>query len=367
MLAGQTLDQVRSTLRQRLSRVYSGLSVEGHLATTHLSVTLGNLRVIRVFVVGRARRPGGYDLSAASTVFHALFFAGGPALNGSMRDIRVVRGGQEIASLDVYEYLRSGRRDGDIRLENDDTIFIRPVGSRIHIEGEVREPGLYELRDGETLAAALETAGGLTESAYKGRIQVERILSLEEQALLGEDRRLLAFALNAETGNQKLKDGDRVSVFGIPDRMVNFVKIRGEVRRPGTYQLDSGAHLSDLLKRAGGLLETAFLERAEVVRTYEDETREQIAVDLARALTGDRSGDLELRARDEIHVHSIWSFQDEKMVSIHGAVREPGQYELRRNMTIRDLILQAGGLKESAFAEYAEVSRIEPDQGELKT
>jgi protein involved in polysaccharide export with SLBB domain len=363
VLAGMTLDEVRKTLRQRLGRVYSGLAEDEGRATTHLAVTLGNLRVIRAFVVGRAVRPGGYDLSAAATVFHALFFAGGPSESGSLRDIRLVRGGKVIGSLDVYDYLRTGRRDGDLRLENDDTIFIPPTGPRVSVRGEVREPGIYEMLPGETLGNLLATAGGLTERAYAGRVQIERILSSEEQIRSAEDRKLLDFALDGEADAREIRDGDQVTVFAIAGRIRNFVTVRGEVRRPGTYELREGARLADLVREAGGLLETAFLERAEVVRTYEDQRREQFGVDLARALSGERVGNLELRPRDEVTVHSIWALRDEEKVSIFGAVRAPGWYELRENMTLRDLILQAGGMAERAFLEYAEVSRVDPREG----
>jgi protein involved in polysaccharide export with SLBB domain len=360
VLAGMTLEEVRSALRQRLGRVYSGLAEEGGRATTHLAVTLGDLRVIRAFVVGRAVRPGGYDLSAAATVFHALFFAGGPSETGSLRDIRLVRGGTVVGSLDVYDYLRSGRRDGDLRLENDDTIFIPPAGPRVTVRGEVREPGIYELLPGETLGNLLATAGGLTERAYAGRVQIERILSTEEQGRTGEDRKLLDFALDEAADARELRDGDQVTVFPIADRIRNFVTVRGEVRRPGTYELRDGARLADLIREAGGLLETAFLERAEVVRTYEDQRREQFGVDLTRAMSGDAAGNLALRPRDEVTVHSLWALRDPEEVSIYGAVRSPGSYELRQSMTLRDLVLQAGGFGERAFLEYAEVSRVEP-------
>jgi protein involved in polysaccharide export with SLBB domain len=365
VLAGMTLEEVRRTLRRSLSRVYSGLAEDDETATTHLAVTLGNLRVIRVFVVGRARRPGGYDLSAASTVFHGLFFAGGPAANGSMRDIRLVRGGGEVATLDVYEYLRTGRRDGDVRLENDDTIFIGPTGPRVTIRGEVKEPGVYEMKTGETLGDLLETAAGLTELAFRGRVQIERIVGGAGDGA-AEDRRLLDFALE-DSKTQALEDGDVVTVFGIQDRMRNFVTIRGEVRRPGTYELREGEKLSELVREAGGLLETAFLERAQIIRTYDDERREQLAVDLRRVLGGDVKSDPWLEARDEITVHSIRTFEDDAQVSIYGAVRSPGSYELRENMTLQDLILLAGGLHESAFADSVEISRIDPDEAELRT
>jgi len=358
VLAGLTLDEVRDTLRRRLSRYYSGLAESDADATTHLSVTLGNLRVIRVFVLGRARRPGGYDLSAASTVFHGLFFAGGPLTSGTLRDIRVIRGGKEIAVLDVYDYLRTGRRDGDVRLENDDTIFVPPIGPRVSVEGEVRQPGIYEVVPGEDLATLLDTAGGFTETAFPGRIQVERILSAEQQVSTGEDRRLFDWAFDRD-GSQALRDGDVVTVFPITNRLQNFVKVSGEVRRPGTYELDGDTTLTDVLRQAGGLLETAFLERAEIVRTYDDQRREQIPVNLA-SVHEDSSKDVVLARRDEIRVYSIWDLEDPRSVSIYGEVRSPGKFELRENMTLADLVLQAGGPLESAYLDEVEVSRIDP-------
>ncbi len=362
VLAGMTLEQARQALKGRLSRVYSGLAGDEDHASTFLAVTLGDLRVIRTFVVGRARRPGGYDLSAASTVFHALFFAGGPTEGGSMRDIRVLRDGQEVSRLDVYEYLRSGRREGDIRLENDDTVFIPPSGPRVSVAGEVREPGLYELLPGETLAELVELSGGFTERSFPGRIQIERILPPEEMAGAREDRKVLDLSWEEARG-EALKDGDVIEVFPIADRLRNFVVVDGEVLRPGRYQLRSGARLTDVLEQAGGLLETAVLVRAEIIRTYEDQRREQIAVDLEKALAGDERRDLRLLPRDEIRIHSIWQLNDREAVVIHGAVRSPGEYELRESMTLRDLLLQAGGLRENAFTESVEVSRVRPTEG----
>jgi protein involved in polysaccharide export with SLBB domain len=363
VLAGMTLEDVRKTLRRRYAGVYSGLSANDARATTHLSVTLGNLRLIRAFVVGRAKRPGGYDLSAASTVFHALFFAGGPTERGSMRSIRLLRQGKEIATLDVYEYLRSGTRQGDVRLENDDTIFIPPTGPRVIVQGQVREPGIYELLPGETLESLVTMSGGFTERAFPGRIQVQRILTLEEQQSTSQDRKVLDFAYDAGGRGQHLQDGDVVTIFEIADRLKNYVTVHGEVRRPGTYELAPGQKLSEILNLSGGLLETAFLDRAEIVRTYEDEHREQIAVDLRplygpSAVRAETTTDYLLEPRDEITVYSIWALRDPKRVSVYGAVRMPGSYELRENMTLRDLLLQAGGLQEQAYRAEVEISRV---------
>ena len=364
VLSGMTVAEAEVVLRRRMGRVYSGLTEDPARATTHLSVTLGDLRMIRVFVVGRARRPGAYDLSASSTVFHAMFFAGGPTESGTMRDVRVIRGGKEVATLDVYDYLRTGRRDGDIRLENDDTIFIPPTGPRVAVKGEVREPGIYELEPGESLEQLVDTAGGFTERAFPGRIQVERILDPDQGADRGADREVLDFARNGEGWSEPLVDGDLVSVFEVADRLRNFVTVHGEVRRPGVYELREGAKLSDLVREAGGLLETAFLSRAGLVRTYEDERREQISVDLGQVMGRGEGHDLRLSPRDQLWVYSIWSLRDKYEVKVFGAVRSPGSYELREKMTLRDLLLQAGGLLESAYDLEVEISRVSPENGE---
>jgi protein involved in polysaccharide export with SLBB domain len=367
VLAGMTLQEARTALRRRLSRVYSGIgkSENDPSATTDLSVTLGNLRVVRVFVVGRARRPGGYDLSAASTVFHALFFAGGPTLEGSLRDIRVLRAGTEIAKFDVYEYLRTGRRSGDVRLENDDTVFIPPRGSRVVIQGAVRQPGIYEVTATETLRDLIETSGGFGERAFQGRIQVDRILSPDEERKSGEDRKVLDLAWNEESATESLRDGDTVTVFELTDRIRNFVIVQGEVRRPGKYQLPEGAKLSAVLNLAGGLLETAFLERAGIIRTFDDGRREQLSVDLRKVLAGEMSWDVNVLPRDEITIRSTADFEDPREVSVYGAVRAPGQYELRTNMTLRDLLLEAGGVLEHAYLDEVEVSRVRRDRKDL--
>ncbi|MFN8179874.1 MAG: SLBB domain-containing protein [bacterium] len=362
VLAGLKLSDATSLLRRRLADVYSGLGGPENKATTHLAVTLGNLRVIRVFVVGRVRRPGGFDLSAASTVFHGLFYAGGPTREGSLRDIRLVRGGKEIAKLDVYAYLRTGKRDGDVRLENDDTIFIPARGPRMTVKGEVRTPGLYEMRDGETLKDLVETSGGLTETAFEGRIQVQRILTPAEQEGSKDDRKVFDRAW-AQASDTPLKDGDIVTVFPITDRIRNFATISGEVRRPGTYELKDGDTVADLVRLAGGLLETAFLDRAELVRTHDDLSKEQLSVDVGKAVAGQPSYDLKLCGQDHLTVYSIWRLQDRHEVSVHGAVRSPGSYELRDRMTLRDLLLQAGGLLENAWTDEVEISRVRPEEG----
>jgi protein involved in polysaccharide export with SLBB domain len=231
------------------------------------------------------------------------------------------------------------------------------------VEGAVREPGIYEVVPGETLVALIRTSGGFTERASQDRIQIQRILTAMERQGSMDDQRVLDVAFDSGAGVQTLRDGDSVTVFEINDRLRNYVEVRGEVRAPGRYELRPGARLSQVLRQAGGLVETAFLERAEIVRTFEDERREQISVDLKEVLAGEGKKDVSIHPRDEITVHSVLALRDEEEVSIYGAVRAPGKYELRENMTLKDLMLQAGGALEHAFLDEVEVSRVLLDDG----
>jgi protein involved in polysaccharide export with SLBB domain len=233
----------------------------------------------------------------------------------------------------------------------------------VTVQGEVREPGIYELLPGETLEALVAMCGGFTERAFSGRIQVERILTYDEQIATREDRKVLDYAFDDAGRVAPLADGDVVTVFPVADRLRNFVAVTGEVRRPGTYELAPGEALADLVARAGGILETAFLDRAEIVRTHDDDRREQIAVDLrglGRSATPEerQAANVQLEPRDQITIYSIWALRDAERVSIYGAVRAPGAFELRENMTLRDLLLEAGGLQPGAYRNEVEISRV---------
>jgi len=364
-LQGLTLLGAKERVRARLSKAYSGFSKDP--PTTFLDLSLGKLRPIKVFVVGEVRRPGAYDLSAASTVFHALYFAGGPGPDGTMREVRVLRGNAEVARLDVYGYLLSGTREGDVRLESDDTIFVPVRGKTVTVHGEIVRPAAYELRGDETLVDVVRMAGGVTARTYLDRLHVERVLPPAERRARGEDREVVDVDLAAVLDGREtfqLRDLDDLQFLPITGYERNYVVLEGSVRRPGTYELREGMRISDLIAAADGLRGETYRERAFVVRTREDLVRQTLAFDLDRALQHDPDEDLLLAPWDEVTVFSIWDLKDRDRVSVFGAVRRPGEYELTEDMTLGDLLLKAGGFQEYAYPVEVEVSRVYPDEPE---
>jgi protein involved in polysaccharide export with SLBB domain len=362
LVNGYTLEGLRGHLEQRLAKIYSGLRSDGR-GGSFLDVTLGKLRSIQVFVLGEAVQPGGYTMSATSTVMSALYYAGGPTLGGSMRNVRLLRGNKLLREIDLYDYVAKGDQTQDTRLENGDVVFVPPVGVRVDLKGEVQNPAIYELREGETLKDLLRLAGGLKSTAYIQRIQVERTIPFDERSPMSqEDRKILDVDLRSEVGAQtRLVDGDMVRVFRIGDLLVNTVKLVGTaVYKPGTYQYAPGMTVADLVRSAGGLLGDAFLEWAHVIRTFPDKSKQLLSFHLGLALERDPKQDLVLQELDEVQVFSADDMRDEEYVRIQGQVRQPGRFDFIEGMTLADLILKAGGLRESAYRLHAEVSRIDP-------
>jgi len=360
MANGYTLTKFKEALESRLARVYSGISRDGR-GRTAVEVSLGKLRSIQVFVLGDVVQPGGYTLSATSTVMSSLYFAGGPTLRGSMREIRVVRGNQTVHQVDLYEYIARGERSQDWKLENGDVIFVPPSTRRVTLTGEIRHPAVYEMRAGETLADLLALSGGMTANAQRTRAQIERTIPFDQRdPLLHEDRKILDLSLPAGAATE-LIDSDIVRVFRGRDMLRNTVKIVGPaVYKSGNYQHHPGMTVADLVQQAGGLLGDAYLGWAHLVRTHDDNTRTLVSFNMDAALRRDKTANLTLQQRDEVQVFSQSDIRDPETVSIQGLVRRPGIYPLLHGMTITDLIVKAGGLQESAYRTRAEVSRIDP-------
>lgn len=358
---GLTLGQFKESLEKRLARIYSGISRDGR-GRTSVEVSLGKLRSIQVFVLGDVTQPGGYTVSATSTVMNALYFSGGPTPKGSLRNVRVTRGNQVVHRADLYDYLARGERSQDFKLESGDVVFVPPVTRRVTLEGEVRHPAIYEMRDGEKLSELLDIAGGLTSQAQQTRIQVERIIPFEARdPLAQEDRRVIDVDLRSGGGDTPILDGDIVRVFRNRDILKNYVKVTGTaIYRAGTYEHRAGLTVADVVEQAGGLMGDAYTGWAHLVRTRDDKTRELLSFDLAKALARDAQANVALQPRDEIQVFSVWDIRDPAKVSIEGLVRKPGTYDFLDGMTVTDLIVKAGGLRESAYRVRAEVSRIDP-------
>ncbi|MEX2526754.1 MAG: SLBB domain-containing protein [Gemmatimonadota bacterium] len=356
-VAGSTLPQLQDELYRRFSQVYSGLT-GGPEATTFLHVSLGRLRTLEVFVLGEVRRPGAHHLPpGAADPLSALYLAGGPTQEGSFRRVRVVRGGQEVGEVDVYSYLLEGRTERAIALQDGDVLFVPLAGPRVVVQGSVPREALFELRDGDGLGTVLGFAGGIRPDAHAGFLQIERYLAPEARAG-GRDREVLDIPLDgkgaAVSGGDALQDGDRVTVLPAREEVGNPVAVSGAVWRPGRYGVAAGDRVSDLLARAGGVLPDAERGRVQLFSLDADRRWRMVAASLEG---GGVMPDPEVSPEDRLHVVASRDLVENQVVRISGWVRNPGEYVFSRGMTLTDLVLLAGGLREGAFPDHAEISR----------
>lgn len=345
-LNGMTINQATSYLRKELNKIYAGLSDEN--PTSQIKVTLGNSRTIQVNVMGEVYQPGTYALSAFSTVFHALYSAGGISEIGSLRNIQVVRNGKTIANVDVYSFIMHGKTKDDISLQEGDVIIVSPYEALVKIEGNVKRPMKYEMKNDETVATLLKYAGNFASDAYTRSMKLVRQNGKEYQIFTVDDMDYSVF---------KLKDGDVLTAEAILDRFENKLEIKGAVYRPGIYQFGGDLNtVKQLIEKADGIMADAFLGRAVLHRQREDLTREIIQVDMKGILNGTKP-DIALQRNDVLYIPSIHDLQDLGNVEVFGEVARPGKYIFADNMTLEDLIIQAGGLLESASTVKVDVSR----------
>jgi len=360
---GLTLAQLNDILYDRLGRVYSGVR-RGADATTHFSVTPAKLRSNMVFVVGEVMAPGAYQVSASGTLLSALYAAGGPTDNGSLRDLQVRRGGKLVANMDFYDYLVNGDASHDIRLETGDIVFVPVHLARVRIVGEVVRPATYEIKPTETLADALRFSGGFKATASRQRVQVERIVPPAERTP-GRDRvttDIVSDAFLTGTGPAvPVEPGDVIRVFPVATRVRNRVTVHGNVNMPGTIGLTPGMTVAGALKLAGGIKPDTYLGEVLITRLNPDSTRQQLRATL-RDSTGAVVNDFPLHEDDNITVYSVTGFRPVRYVAINGAVRKSGQFPYREGMTLRDLVLEAGGLEQSALLNEARIARLPDDR-----
>jgi len=360
---GLTLAELKSRLFDRLSEVYSSLKGSDSGAKTFMTVSTGKLRSINVYVLGEVNVPGGYTLPAMSTAFTSLYFSGGPRLNGTLRDVQILRGGNKIADIDFYEYLLKGDASQDIKLEEGDIIFIPPVGKRVALAGDVFRPAIYELKENEQLKDLIAGAGGLNSTAYFQNVHVERIIPFSERKEYLNN--ILDITLNFNSVDELkgstyvLNDGDVITISGINTRLQNRVTITGDVKKPGIYELTEGMTIRDLIILADTLFPDAFLEKAVLIRTLPSEKKEITAFNLMDALSGNPSDNLKLVNRDEVQIYSENRFFPSKSVEIAGAVNSPGIFTRMENLTLSKLIILAGGLTENATTEQIEITRLD--------
>jgi len=360
-VANLTRGQLEDVLYTRLGRVYSGVR-RGPDATTHFSLNVSRIGTNQVFVTGDVVQPNAYVISRAATAMDAIYKAQGPTPNGSMRNIQIRRGTQTVETFDMYDYLLHGDASHDVRLENGDVIFVPPHGPRARVVGAVLRPATYELKPGENVGDLIAMAGGFSAVADPGRVQIERILPAAERTSLGSARRVIdvprqTFAANAVTEAPPIEDGDIVRVGEVPKHIAARIVVEGNVWSPGEVSFNRGMTLSDALRRAGGLKPDTYLGEVQINRRQPDSTYKMVQAQL-RDTTGVTAGDVPLADGDQIRIFSLGEFRPRRHVTIAGAVRKGGQFPYREGMTLRDLVLLAGGLQESALLTEAEIARL---------
>ncbi len=353
-LGGLTIAEASKKLKKALSNIYSGLDGD----SSSISVSLGNIRTIQVNIMGEVEVPGTYRLSSLSTVFHGIYNAGGITRIGTLRNIQLQRKGKTVATVDVYEYLFGGKTDVDIRLEEGDVIMVPSYSKLVTVEGNVKRPMIYEMRGDETLKDAIYYAGGFKGNAYTGNVNVVRET--------GNEKELYTVAADS-FGTYVMEDEDMVEVGASLERFSNMLEVRGYVFRPGQYQLGGDiATFKQLIAKAGGPTEEAFLNRAIILRERPDLSVETISVDLGGVLNGTKE-DVLLKKNDIVIVSGIHELQDRGTLTINGLVAEPGTFVFTDNTTIEDLILRAGGLLEGASTARVDIARRVDDPKSTRT
>ncbi|MDP2040486.1 MAG: SLBB domain-containing protein [Algoriphagus sp.] len=344
-VGGASIEAATSRLKSSLGRIYSGLL--GSNPNTFIQVRLGNIRSIKVSMVGELSRPGTYTLPSFASVFNGLFAAGGPNENGSFRNIQVYRDSRLVATVDIYEFLSKGNSQSNISLQDNDVVIVPPIQARVEVIGPVRREGFFEVKPDETLADLEAYTGGFTSQAYKERQTIRRIENNERKVI----------DVSREDFNSfNPKDGDEILIGETLDRFVNRVQVSGAVIRPGEYALENGISVKNLIERAQGLKPEAFLNRAILYRTSEDLTLAAMPLDLKGIMDGTQA-DVQLKNEDLLFIPSRYDIQEETYVKISGEVNIPSTYPYATSMTVGDLILQAGGLLQSASNSSIEIAR----------
>lgn len=336
---GLTVSQANQRLRATLGKRYSGSRVQ---------LTVGQTKTITIDVMGEVKVPGSYTLSAFSTVFNALYMAGGTNEIGTLRSIKVFRKGKEISTCDIYDYILNGNMKGNVRLSSGDVIIVGPYECLVNLTGKVKRPMYYEMKPTESVGTLIKYAGGFAGDAYQGSVRLMRKAGGQ----------LSVYSIDEFDRNSfQLADGDSVSVDSTLQRYRNMVEVKGAVMRPGMFQMDGNiTTVRQLIEAAGGLSEDAFTERGTIHRRREDRTLEVISVDI-KGLMAHAVADISLKNEDVFYVPSKKIMHEERILTIDGEVNYPGIYEFADNTTIEDFILQAGGLKDAASMVKIDVSR----------
>ncbi len=351
-LSGSSMKESKRRIFNKLSSIYSGL--KGSNPNTFLQVSIGQIRSIKVNVVGHVVQPGTYTISSFSSAFNAIYFAGGPTNSGSMREIEVIRNGNKVATLDVYDYLFGGDDSVNPQLQDQDIVLVKPYINRVKLAGNIKYPAVYELENEETISDLLNFSGGFTGQAFKKSLTIDR---------LSDEQRKVTTVFSQNFGTLNLMDGDSIFVSKISDRYLNRIKVEGAVVREGYFELTNELTLSKAIDQAGGLRDDAYLKRGNIIRLTKDLRLTNISFDI-NEVVNDRQ-DVILNPSDVIRIPSIFELEEDRIVSLLGEVSNPGEYPFIDSLTVEDLINIAGGLTERANAASIEVARRISDNADI--
>ncbi|WP_343616069.1 SLBB domain-containing protein [Flavobacterium sp.] len=342
-VAGMPIEAATQKIKAAIAKVYSTV----RSGQSQVSVSLSQIRTIKVTIVG-GKQPGNYSISSLATVYNALHLAGGPGKNGSYRNIELIRNNKVFRNIDIYRFLVKGDQSDNVSLKENDVIRIPSYTNRVTVEGEVKRPGIFEMKKGENFSDLLNFASGFNEFAYTASVNVVQKTGKEFKVHDIKEE---------EYNSYQPQSGDVFRITKILNRFQNRIKIEGAVFRPDYYSFNDGMRVSDLITRAEGLKEDAYSKRARIIRLKTDLTTEIVNVDLNAALSGDLNADLELKREDILTVYSILDFREEYKITIDGEIKNPGVFDYFENLTLNDLIIQAGGLTGSA-SKRVEIARM---------
>ena len=337
-IGGLSVAQANAKLREELGQRYKSSTIR---------MTVGQTRTVQVNVMGEVAAPGSYPLSAFATVFNAIYMAGGVNGVGTLRNIKVFRGGRLLTTVDVYDYILNGKLAGNVHLQDNDVIIVGPYECIVDVQGFVKRPMAYEMKPNETIATLLKYAGGFANKSYKSAVRVHRTAG---------DRYSAYQVKEFDFSQFRLADGDSVIIDSIQGRYENTVEIQGAVFHPGMYDLGANPSVRSVIENAGGLTEDAFKTRAVLHRMKEDRTRRIVSVDLDGIMAG-TAADITLENEDILYIPFRREAMAQRTLTIFGEVHFPGTYEYADDMTIEDFILQAGGPTDAASTARVDVSR----------
>ena len=345
-LNGLTFEQARNRITKYLEK--NGFSrIQG--GGTSVQITLGEIRSIKVTLIGEIAAPGTYTFPSLATVYTALYASGGPGKNGSFRDIQLIRDNKVIATIDVYDFLMKGDLSNDIVLKDQDVIKVNPYKTRVTLLGQIKHPAIFEAIDTDNIQSIINYSGGFSENAYRNSINIIRVTSREKEIL---DVKADEYSII------KPANGDSIKVGKVLNRFTNRVTIMGAVFREGQFALSDGLTVSGLIKKADGLQEDAYLATATLFRKNEDLTPSVKSIDLHKVLKGEE--DILLKKEDSLFVYSKFKIREAYTISINGEVIKPGTFPFSENMHVKDIIYMAGGLKENA-GKIIEIARRKKD------